>query len=114
MRFQGSKWLMTRLLLIGMVLGALCLNAAENPALAYEKEIRPLLDTYCFKCHGESKAKGGVNLHAYKDLTFGLQGSQNLADGHDPNAGPEHATGKKTAAYRGRIREDDSVAGQGF
>jgi hypothetical protein len=69
MQFQGSKWLMSSLLLVELVCGFTRLQAAENPALTYEQEIRPLLDTYCFKCHGESKAKGGVNLHAYKDLT---------------------------------------------
>ncbi|HUR46272.1 MAG TPA: DUF1592 domain-containing protein [Candidatus Saccharimonadales bacterium] len=59
---------------VGMILSCSGLQAAEIQT-AYEKEIRPILDTYCFKCHGQSKAKGGVNLYAYKDLT---------AVNHDP------------------------------
>ena len=34
----------------------------------FSREIRPLLETYCFKCHGAEKKKGGVQLHEAKDL----------------------------------------------
>ena len=40
------------------------------PACAddFGKDIRPLLETYCFKCHGAEKAKSGVKLHETPDL----------------------------------------------
>jgi mono/diheme cytochrome c family protein len=34
----------------------------------YEKEIRPLLQTYCGKCHGQGPGAGGVSIAAWKDL----------------------------------------------
>ncbi|HVY70190.1 MAG TPA: DUF1592 domain-containing protein [Verrucomicrobiae bacterium] len=34
----------------------------------YEREIRPLLSEYCFKCHGTAKAKGGVNLESSTNI----------------------------------------------
>jgi hypothetical protein len=37
-------------------------------ALDFAKDIRPVLETYCFKCHGGEKAKGGVKLHEVNDL----------------------------------------------
>src|SRR4051812_47361839 len=68
MHFPGSKRSKSRLLtVVGVVLSFSSLQAQEHQT-SFEKEIRPLLETYCFKCHGQSKAKGGVNLYAYQDL----------------------------------------------
>lgn len=33
----------------------------------FASEVRPLLDKYCFNCHGEKRPKGGVNLAKYAD-----------------------------------------------
>jgi len=33
----------------------------------YHNEVRPLLEAYCFRCHGERKKKGGLNLAAFED-----------------------------------------------
>src|SRR5258708_4614791 len=41
-------------------------KAASN--FAYQKDLQPLLNSYCFKCHGPEKQKGGVNLAAFTDL----------------------------------------------
>src|SRR5579862_6745698 len=43
-------------------LAATSLVAADPPAVAYERDIKPLLSTYCFKCHGMEKHKGDLNL----------------------------------------------------
>ena len=34
----------------------------------FAKDIRPLLENYCFKCHGADMSKGGVRLHDTADL----------------------------------------------
>lgn len=36
--------------------------AADPTTVAYEKDIKPLLATYCFECHGPKKQKGDLNL----------------------------------------------------
>jgi len=38
-------------------------HAAAGPE--YVKDVKPLLETYCFKCHGNGKKKGGVDLQAF-------------------------------------------------
>ncbi len=55
------------LLGVGLCLGflpAAASRAAEvkKPDPFYAKEIRPFLETHCFDCHGEDKAKGGLRL----------------------------------------------------
>ena len=46
-------------------------RAADDPA-AFQTAIRPLMQTYCFKCHGAEEPEGDVNLSDYKD-TAGVQ-----------------------------------------
>jgi len=46
-----------------------CALSAHAGELAFDKDIKPLLATYCFKCHGAEKAKGGVNLAKYADIS---------------------------------------------
>ena len=45
------------------MIGFAAFSAAALPAADLQKEIRPLLDNYCFSCHDDT-AKGGVNLEA--------------------------------------------------
>ena len=45
-------------------------GAATTPDFA--KEVKPLLDTYCFKCHGNGKKKGGLALDGYKSIEAAL------------------------------------------
>jgi cytochrome c553 len=42
--------------------------AAEDPTAQFEKEVRPILEERCFKCHGPDKQKGGLRL----DLKSGM------------------------------------------
>ena len=45
-----------------------CFALRANAGPDFGREIRPLIETYCFKCHGAQKAKGGVKLHEAADL----------------------------------------------
>ena len=39
------------------------------PAADFARDVRPVLETYCFKCHGTEKQKGGVKLSEGSDVT---------------------------------------------
>lgn len=41
--------------------------AAAEPAIDFGKDVRPLLEKHCYKCHGAEKGKGGVRLHEFAD-----------------------------------------------
>ncbi len=51
----------TSLLACGMLAPAGILSAADGP-LTLAKDIRPVLEEYCFDCHNPDKKKGDVNL----------------------------------------------------
>src|SRR3954468_2499060 len=58
-----------RTLLLSFVLLPATVARAETPPPAdFKKDVRPLLETYCFKCHGPEKSKGDVNLSTFGDL----------------------------------------------
>jgi hypothetical protein len=50
--------------------GAGGVSAAPSEALEREfaEELRPLIASYCFSCHGNEKSKGGINIEDYKTL----------------------------------------------
>jgi cytochrome c553 len=37
-------------------------QAAQDPLTQFEREVRPILEERCFKCHGADKQKGGLRL----------------------------------------------------
>ena len=41
--------------------------AAELPAANFQKEVRPLLEAHCFKCHGTKTQKGDINFSLLSD-----------------------------------------------
>src|SRR5437016_8150023 len=43
-----------------VVLLAVVLTASAAPAPDFSREVRPLLEKHCFKCHGPEKQKGGL------------------------------------------------------
>ena len=55
-------------LVFAALTAALHLAAAEQK-LTFTRDIQPLLDQYCYKCHGPTKPKGGINLQQFKDET---------------------------------------------
>jgi len=53
----------------GIVLGIFAgVPVHADPAATYTKEIVPLLEKYCYDCHGEGEAKGKFSLDEFKDL----------------------------------------------
>ncbi|HEY7154030.1 MAG TPA: c-type cytochrome, partial [Gemmataceae bacterium] len=51
-------------------LGALAVLLAGGPVHAaptFAKDVAPLVNRYCGKCHGEKKPKGGVALTPFRD-----------------------------------------------
>lgn len=68
----------------------------EVAKISFEKDVLPIFKAKCTKCHGDSGAKGGVDLRTLKDTVgFGvkpgdLKGSmvwQSIADGSMPPSG---------------------------
>ncbi len=45
--------------------------AAEDPLAQYEREVRPILEQTCFKCHGAEKQKGGLRLDQKEGMLGG-------------------------------------------
>lgn len=50
-------------------LGAAARSANRLPPADYDRDIVPLLTTYCYDCHGEERQRGGVAFHKIPDLT---------------------------------------------
>ena len=47
-------------------------SAHADPAATYNKEIVPLLENYCYTCHGDGESKGKFALDDFKDLNAHL------------------------------------------
>lgn len=45
--------------------------AADKKGLTYTKDIRPLLEASCLRCHGEQRPKGGLRLDSLEALLKG-------------------------------------------
>ncbi len=52
-----------------IALALLSQAAAADTATTYNKEIIPLLESYCYKCHGEGEDKGEFSMDEFKDLS---------------------------------------------
>ena len=48
-----------------MILASLLLNA--GPSEQFQKEIRPILESHCYECHGPEKHKADLNLASYAE-----------------------------------------------
>ncbi len=60
---------------------------AEEPALTFEKDVRPLLKAHCTLCHGEEeKPKAGVDLRLRRFMDASLESGATLLVPGDPEA----------------------------
>ena len=88
--FRAAALIFAIFAIFAIIAGA---SAAEAPALPppagravdFVKEIQPIFDTKCVKCHGEDKQKGGYRLD---DRQTALHGG----DEHAPNIHPGNST----------------------
>lgn len=65
-RNRDLRWLARALLLVTVILGSpLCANPAED---SYRRDILPLLQEYCFDCHGDGSDNGGLAFDSYQNL----------------------------------------------
>ncbi len=57
--------------LVGITLGGFLAGGTlhADPAAIYNKEIVPMLEKYCYECHGEGEAKGKFSMDEFKDLS---------------------------------------------
>ena len=57
-----------RLDLVGLSFVALVVASVASPSIAtgFDDEIIPLLDKYCYRCHGEEEQKGDVQLSSFR------------------------------------------------
>ena len=49
------------------------LSRAHAVAPDFGKEVKPLLETYCYKCHGNGKKKGGLALDGFASMEASLR-----------------------------------------
>ncbi len=70
--------------LVGISALAVCLPLAAEEPVDFARDIRPILATHCYQCHGADKQESGLRLDIVKGL---VQGG---------NSGPAVMTGKST------------------
>ena len=67
----------------------------------FVQDIKPLLERYCFKCHGNKRAKAEVNLEAFGTRPDFSRDGRTWGEG-PPRAAPAgDAAGEEAAANRG-------------
>ncbi|MDQ3622088.1 MAG: DUF1592 domain-containing protein [Verrucomicrobiota bacterium] len=65
-----------RALISGCALGLASAGLAVDPVPSYEKEILPVLEDYCYDCHGEGTKKGGLAMDKYNSLETHLNDAE--------------------------------------
>ena len=92
-----------------IVLAAGILNhASAATSLTFDRDIQPVLEKYCLKCHGPEKPKGGINLAQFKSEATVHRDPKTwqtvLTQLHDRNMPPENKT-QPTVTERDQLIE---------
>ena len=64
---------MTKLFTAATILALFSLSALEAAEFDFAKDLRPLVEARCAKCHDEKKQKGGVDFSVFKDVNSSLK-----------------------------------------
>jgi Protein of unknown function (DUF1592)/Protein of unknown function (DUF1588)/Protein of unknown function (DUF1587)/Protein of unknown function (DUF1585)/Protein of unknown function (DUF1595)/Planctomycete cytochrome C len=87
--------LLAVLLLSATLARAAFVPAPDTPLGSFTRDIQPVLDTYCYDCHGGGFKKGGINLDEFKsdadirNHALWLRVMKNVRAGIMPPAGEE-------------------------
>jgi mono/diheme cytochrome c family protein len=89
-------------LTMGLLVGASpTVHGADDPVAQFEREVKPILEEHCFKCHGAEKQKGGLRL----DIKTGLFAG---GDSEKPSVVPGNS-GKSPLIQRVLTTEQDEM-----
>jgi mono/diheme cytochrome c family protein len=100
-----TSWLMGLALVAGVPSLVISADKAAVHA-AYDKEVVPLLSTYCFSCHGEKKQKGDLNLQSFRtgaDAEKARKVWKEVADNLHSHEMPPEKEKQPSDAERGKI-----------
>jgi hypothetical protein len=61
--------------------------ASDKKGVSFEKDIRPLFERSCFKCHGAEKQKGKLRLDSLEATLKGGENGPNLEKGASAKSG---------------------------
>jgi hypothetical protein len=61
------------------------LSLSENSSAYFVKEVRPILQKYCFECHGTEKAKSSLRLDTSKGILLGGNSGEPLIQPNAPS-----------------------------
>ncbi|HYP16863.1 MAG TPA: DUF1592 domain-containing protein [Opitutus sp.] len=87
-------------------------SAADRAAETFEREIQPLLDQYCYDCHGYGSDKGGVKLDGFenaaalRDHKLWLRALKNVRAGIMPPANQPKPSADEVARLIEWIKRD--------
>ena len=84
-----------------------------QPAMeTFKKEIQPMLETYCYSCHGEGESEGGVKLDQFrdeaslKDHTLWLRVLKNTRSRIMPPVDEDYLTNEELEKFATFIKRD--------
>ena len=69
-------------------------------AVDFVKEIQPILEVHCTKCHGEDQKKGGLRLHTLADTLKGGDSGMARACPPSSSAPPSHQRNEDAITLR--------------
>lgn len=75
--------------------------AAKQAGVAFDKDIKPIFEKSCFKCHGPEKQKGKLRLDS---LEAALKGGENA-----PNITPKDSAKSPLLGAVARIGDEDDA-----
>lgn len=79
--------------------------AAKKEGVTYAKDIKPLFDKSCIKCHGEEKQKGKLRLDSLEWILKGADGEDIVNKGKSADSELVHSIA--------RVNEDEAMPPEG-